>query len=328
MKADVHNFSKLLLEDPVDSPMVFDKEILDKRRLVLHNSHWASGAGGGEGFHVACLSHLLESSKHSRLEPLFIPHEIDFVLPSNKNQRYTELVFKSFWVPEYSSDLGWNHDRPTTKGNFECVDLVPNNEEEYRIKFEEISMMSSNMANESANQENRHIEIVDYCNGNLRQFLSKLTESTGWELLLVFPANRKRKAIFAASSSSSSVDVLYFCNIESKEKRLAIRRKSKTEMTLEWISATLTRDEKVHVNSRTKKLHVKVTCVLRGGKTLALKTVTATGGTTKRPSDKAEDWTLKAKNGSAEIWHIMNVGSFSISGLGRFFEFHFLTGRN
>ena len=267
---DASGFCALILKEPVDGHCTFDKQTADHRRLTIQEFKWDSTVPEGKGSYAACLEH----THPSRLEPLFIPKNLDFALPLGTGQRYNRLVSKGLWVPQYQSDKAfWVADRPK-RGNFEEVKLVCSSKT-YSIGFEEDSDIPPNLPQESSTKGGgHHLETTKSCNKNLQQLLSILT---GWTLIVIFSTTRfKQKK--RMSPNKGPADVLVFQR--NREKRIVIRsfRPSDTDgNTIDWMTATLIDDRnQVHVNSEKRKLDVLLASMHKG-QTLALSSVSAAG---------------------------------------------------
>ena len=270
----------------------------DERDLKVGKYEWKYGEKGRAGSYVVCLGQSSSSSQPSRIEPLFVPHQIDFILPLGNDQRYTQFVSKCFWVPWYRSDKQEEYEVPG-KGVCARVELaqLP---KDYLICFKEALEIPSDEG--GRREEASHSENSNFCNNDLRLFLSILT---GWNLVIVFPAVdvKPDKRRFPFKKSPRPADV--FCFRKEQETRIAIRRKYPGEEgTMDWTSATLV--EKVHVETKTQTLYLKFRSRQTGRK-LNLPTVTAAEGETDPEMDKIETWAITVASGSGDIFATINV---------------------
>ena len=274
----------------------------DHRLLTVHEHRWKYADKSGAGSHVACLRQPLSSTKPARIEPLFVPHDIDFTLPLGKNQRYTKIGSQFFWVPQYRSNLEEEYERPG-KAIFKSVQLAPL-QKEYFISFEEACEISNDTAHEKAQKEGTN-ETRNFCNENLQHFLSILT---GWNLVVIFAASDVKPKSWGPSFTKRPrpADVLCFRN--GQETRVAIRRKDPDkEYTMDWTSASLI---EAHVNTVAEELYLTLTS-RQTGRTLALATVTAASGEAEKIVDKTEIWVVTVTSGSGELRSTIVVSPIS-----------------
>ena len=248
---------------------------------------------------MTCLRHSLDSTQPSRLEPLYVPHSIDFVLPLKNDQKYTRLGSKSFWVPHYRSNLEEEYEWPEEKAVLDRAELVPLRKDYF------VCFGKAETSHDTADPTT-HLEITDSCEKDLQRFLSVLT---GWDLLVVFSATDARPERRGPSINRrpKPADVLCFRKEqEEQETRIAIRRKdAEEEYTIHWTTATLV---EAHVKTEHEKLNLKLKSRQEGPK-LALASVTAVEGTVENDIDKTEMWVVSVASGSGEIRSIINVSA-------------------
>ena len=274
----------------------------DHRLLTVHEHRWKYADQGGAGSHVACLRQPLSSTKPSRLEPLFVPHDIDFTLPLGKDQRYTKIGSQFFWVPQYRSNLEEEYERPG-KAIFQSVQLAPI-QKDYLISFKEASETSNDTGHENAQREGTN-ETTNSCNENLQHFLSILT---GWNLVVVFAALDVKPKSWGPSFTKRQRPADVLCFRKGQETHVAIRRKDPDkEYTIDWTSASLI---EAHVNTVAEELYLTLTSRQTGRK-LALATVTAADGEGEKVVEKTEIWVVTVTSGSGEIRSTIVVSSIS-----------------
>lgn len=246
---------------------------------------------GGKGSLVVCSQHFLQRAQSSRLEPLFVPHNFDFTLPLENDQRYNKLVSEYLWVPEYRSNVTDRYEEPKDniedKGIFQSAELV-RLRKPYSFNFEAGSEDTSSPSSAHVGLTLPHLQLLP----NLQRFLKALT---GWSPLAVFFAAEVQQKTWKRHSSKGSADVL--CFRKDNERRIAIRRRSIDDAsTIEWMTATLENWNgfdpfKLKITMKSKQK----------GKKLAVATVTATDGDAKKPTGESEDWVFTVNGGAKEI---------------------------
>ena len=301
MNTDAADFSKLILEKPNEGSPRLDIGLLDGMLLTVSRYKWEYAKRGGEGSYVVFLGQSSDSTKPSRIEPLFVPHKFDFVLPLGNDPRYSKLSSRFFWVPWYKSDKEEEYEEPDPAvcASVELVQLP----KEYLICFEEAAETSNGSARENGeNEVFSHLETMNYCNNDLQRFLNILT---GWNVVVVFSAIdvRPKRRGLSVNRGPSLADVL--CFRKAQETRVAIRRKDPDEeKTIEWISATLV--ENVDVKTRIQKIYMKLK-FRQTGQNLTLATVTVADVKTKAGLEKTETWVVTVAKDSGELFRIINV---------------------
>ena len=227
---------------------------------------------------------MLQGSQSSRLEPLFVPNTIDFTLPLQNDHRYTKLVSKNFWVPEYRSNVRDRYEKPDDKGICDSVELVLLRAD-YTFDFE-----AGSQDDDEPQSSHVHFTLP-----NLRLFLKSLT---GWNPVVFFPATDVRQKTLWRTSKEQPADVL--CFEKDNVKRIAIRRKSAIDESTKWVTATL--ENSLHIKSSKLEMTLKLT---QKGGSLALAALNATDGDAKRPMQRSEDkkdwiFTVKTLEGGPE----------------------------
>ena len=245
------------------------------KTLTVYKHEWKCSTktfaeNDGNGSQVVCSKHMLQDSRSSRLEPLFVPNNFDFTLPlQNVNDhRYTKLVSKNLLVPEYRSNVRNRYEVPDNKGIYDSVELVWLRNA-YPFDFEAGSQ-------DDSQPQSSH---VDFTLPSLRLFLKSLT---GWSPLVFFSATDVRqKALWRPSKGPADV----LCFEKDNVKRIAIRRKfAVDESTIEWVTATL--EKSLYI----KPSKLEMTLKLRqNGKYLALAALEATDGDAEKPIQQSED---------------------------------------
>ena len=238
----------------------------------------------------------------SRLEPLFISSEIDFMMSIGMNKTYTEFVSDSFWVPRYRSDQENKYEKPD-KGNFRCVELV-HLDEERKICFEEASGIPPDASDNTVQRAVlNHGETIMSCNENLQQFLNTLT---GWDLLVVFSAKdiQQRKKWGRRHPRPGPADV--FCFRKDQQTRIAIRRKDVEDgRTIDWTTAALVTAD---VDTKKQELDFEFPSTQNGRK-LSLATITAAEDETNESEGKTETWIITVVSHSDEIHSKLRVSN-------------------
>ena len=301
-KIDAVDFSELILKSPYEEFLALTVGMSDRWLLGLSEHKWNHEERGGAGSFVLCLLRQSSSSTQpSRIEPLFVPDKIDFVLNLEDDRRYTRFDSRHFWVPCYRSDKEEEYERPG-EAVFSRVELVPLSDN-YPLCFEEDADDPTGITRESRrNEAASHLETAHFCNTNLQRFLTVLT---GWNLVVVFPATdvQPDKHWSPFNRRPKPADVM--CFRKELETRVAIRtRDPEDETTIDWISATLV--EQVQVKTMVQKLYLILKSRKKGRK-LTLAGVTAADGTTNIVSDKTEAWVVTVASGSGELFAIINV---------------------
>lgn len=289
-ESDASDFNKLLLKEPLrESPLrEFEINIPYHKNFTVCEHKWEcsnkeSARKGGKGSLVVSSQHFLQRAQSSRLEPLFVPHNFDFTLPLENDQRYNKLVSEYLWVPEYRSNVTDRYEEPKDniddKGIFQSVELV-RLRKPYLFNFE--------AGSDTSGPSSAPVELLP----NLQRFLKALT---GWNPLTVFFATEVQQKKRMRHSRKGSADVL--CFRKDDEKRIAIRRRSVDDQsTIEWMTATLESSNDLN-NSK-----LKITMKSRQkGKKLVLATMTATDGDAKKPTGESEDWIFTINGGARKI---------------------------
>ena len=256
---------------------------------------------------MVCLRQLLRSTQTSRLEPLFVPDNIDFTLSLGRDQRfdfpsslgrdrrYTALGSESFWVPRYRSNLEEEYERPG-KAIFDRVELTRIHKK-YFICFKEACDEPHDPVREPVREEGtNHPGTPNSWNKDLQHFLNTLT---GWNLLVIFVASDVRRKTRTYSLNRRPTprlaDVLCFQKLG--ETRIAIRRKDAEYETIDWTTAELV---EINVDTSIERLTLKLESRQTGTK-LALATVTAADVETNNDTDKTETWHITVASGSGEL---------------------------
>ena len=302
-KADAADFSGLILKSPYEDSLALKVNLSDRWLLALSRYKWDHARRGGAGSFVLCLQRQSSSSTQpSRLEPLFVPDKIDFVLPLGGDRRYTRIDSRHFWVPYYRSDQEKEYEKKQEKAVCLSVELVPL-PDTYPLCFGEDSDDSAGITRESQRNETvTHLETTHFCNTNLQRFFTALT---GWKLVVVFSATdvQPDKHRLPFNKRSRPADVM--CFRTGLETRVAIRMKDPDdETTIDWISATLV--EQVEVKTMVQKLYLMLKS-RKKGRRLTLASVTAADGKMETVWNKTETWVVTVASGSGEIFAIINV---------------------
>ena len=278
----------------------------DRWLLTISRYKWNHAERGEAGSFVLCLLRKSSNSTQpSRLEPLFVPDKIDFVLPLGGGRRYTKVVSRHFWVPCYRSDKEEEYEDPG-KAVFSRVELVPL-PGDYPLCFEENSDDPTDITHESRrNHAVSHDESKLFCNNNLQRFFTVLTD---WSLVVVFPARNVQsdKHQLPFNKRPRPADVM--CFRKGLETRVAMRMKDPDdETTIDWISAELV--EQVQVKTMVQKLYFMLNFRKKGRK-LTLLDITAADGKIDTGLDKTETWVVTVDSGSGELFAIINVSVVS-----------------
>lgn len=224
-----------------------------------------------------------------------MPHNFDFTLPLENDQRYNKLVSEYLWVPEYRSNVTDRYEEPKDniedKGIFQSVELV-RLRKPYLFNFE--------AGSDTSGPSSAPVELLP----KLQLFLKALT---GWNPLTVFFATEVRQRRMSLGSRKGSADVL--CFRKDNEKRIAIRRRSVDQSTIEWMTATL--ENSNDLNNSKLKITMKSS---QTGKKLVLATMTATDGDAKKPTGKSEDWIFTINGGARKIDYTLS-GSNQVASL-------------
>ena len=296
----------MILKNPYEDSLALEVNLSDRWLLALSKYKWNHAERGGEGsFVLSLLKQSSSSTQPSRLEPLFVPDKIDFVLPLEGDRKYTRFESRHFWVPCYRSDKEEQYEEPGP-AVFASIKLVPL-PDNYPLCFEEDSDASTSITRESQrNEAVSHLHTTHFCNTNLQRFFTALTN---WSLVVVFSAMdvQPDQHRLPFNKRPRPADVL--CFRKGLETRVAIRTKDPDdETTIDWISATLI--ERVQVKTMVEKLYLMLTSRKKGRK-LTLASVTAADGKTDTGSDKTETWVVTVASGSGELFAIINVSVVS-----------------
>ena len=296
----------MILQIPYEDSLALKVSLSDRWLLALSKIKWDHAERGGAGSLVLCLLRQSASSTQpSRIEPLFVPDKIDFVLPLGGDRRYTRFDSRHFWAPCYRSDKEGEYELPG-KAAFSSVELVPL-PGNYPLCFEEDSGDCTGITRESRqNEAVSHLETTHFCSTNLQWFFTVLTD---WSLVVIFSAMdvQPDKHRLPFKNRPRPADVM--CFRKGLETRVAIRTKDPDdETTIDWISATLV--EQVHVKTQVQKLYLMLTSRKKGRK-LILASVTAADGKTDTALDKTEKWVVTVESGAGELFAIINVSVVS-----------------
>ncbi|MCJ1268928.1 hypothetical protein MMC22_008816 [Lobaria immixta] len=303
-ESDASDFNTLLLKEPLrENPLrEFEINIPYHKNFTVREHKWEcsneeSARKGGKGSRVVSSQHFLQRAQSSRLEPLFVPHNFDFTLPLENDQIYNKLVSEYLWVPEYRSNVTDRYEEPKDDmgdgGIFKSVELV-RLRKPYLFSFEAGSEDTSRPSSAPVQLTLPHLQLLP----NLQRFLKALT---GWNPLTVFFATEVQQRRMMWHSRKRSADV--FCFQKDKEKRIAVRFRSKSaddESTIEWMTATF------KSSRATPPSKLEMTLKFRqNGSKLVLATVIATDEDTERQTSLSEYWIFTV-NGAREIDYKLN----------------------